>query len=519
MQQSRILNIFLASSITELKDERRDISNELSGDISSLLERDNYVVHFHKCENYHAGYDGTPIQLFLDQLLKDCDFSLFLFKTHLGERTEKEYYVARECQKTRKHVIFIYFLQTPEDTKEQKLKEFQANLDIDWEECKNIEDVEKKFLLGFLKRLGVKVDTSESDRFENSGESIFNKLVEAEEEKEALRARLRSIIDDVPSQIESIISSSTESNAAMIAQIKSLYFKADHWAMAINYEADAYRKLLSDYGEFIYKFGLYQKSKEIEDIYLRCIDFSKQLYGDDSTMTADAYHKIGRVYDCLKEYDQALNYHQSALKIRIRVSGRKDKRTADSYANIGIVFSEKNQNLTAIRFFYKALRARIRSREKDFRSISFDYNNLGWLFCIQDQYRIALVYLNKALEIVDSTDEIVTPYIYNNLGFAYMCINRNSEALHYLQKAIKIREKNLGVEHPDTVESYINIGFLHEKMKNNDLSLQYFKKALSIHPILIKPIHHIIRGSYNWNRLLSANGNEDAYSYLKRNWR
>lgn len=79
----RPINIFLGSSIVELKDERKDLSCDISGDIEHLLRKDNINVHFVKCENNHSGNDGSSDQDYYNQLLKDCEYSVFLFKTRI----------------------------------------------------------------------------------------------------------------------------------------------------------------------------------------------------------------------------------------------------------------------------------------------------------------------------------------------------------------------------------------------------------------------------------------------------
>ena len=49
MQQTKIIKVFLGSSITELKEERGDISS-LGDDISNLFSQDNIAIRFVKCE-------------------------------------------------------------------------------------------------------------------------------------------------------------------------------------------------------------------------------------------------------------------------------------------------------------------------------------------------------------------------------------------------------------------------------------------------------------------------------------
>lgn len=516
MQQSKTIKIFLASSITELKDERVKLSDNISGNISNLLEKENNFVHFIKCDDDHAGNDGTREQDYYNKLLRDCEYSVFLFKTHLGDRTEEEYAVARELQKTQRHVIFTYFLNIPEEMMEQRLKNFRAGLETDWELCNNIDDVEKRLILGLLKRLGVKINTSRTDRIEQTGENLFKQYQNAWIQQKEIRGRLHRFLEDIPTQIESVMSSDSESIAGRIIQAKTLYSKADHWAKASGYEKTKYLDLLSDYGGFIFRYGLYGGA---EAVFLQYIKLLKELHGSKNLEFAMACSRIGALYDCMKNYKLSLNYHKVALKTRIKILGRNQLVIADSYVHLAIVYSELNRNMAAIWYFYKALHVRKKILGKLNPLLASDYNNLGWLFCIQNMFNLAQLYLHKAMDVVDVTDNVVTPYLYNNIGVAYMFTNHNREALYYLKKAIEIRERDLGPEHPDTVESYINIGYLFEKMNDKDKSIEYYNKALSIPHKNIKPIHHAIRRSYNWNKVSYALTQKGAFSYLQSNWK
>ena len=118
----KFINIFLGSSIVELKDERKDLSCEITEDIEHLLRKDNINVHFVKCESNHSGNDGSRDQDYYNQLLKDCEYSVFLFKTRFGARTAEEFSIARELQKTKKHVIFVYFLHTTYSRRHKRAK-------------------------------------------------------------------------------------------------------------------------------------------------------------------------------------------------------------------------------------------------------------------------------------------------------------------------------------------------------------------------------------------------------------
>ena len=54
MVTTRVVKVFLASSITELEDERNTIGG-ICSDIENLFKQDNVFVRFDRCENYHKG--------------------------------------------------------------------------------------------------------------------------------------------------------------------------------------------------------------------------------------------------------------------------------------------------------------------------------------------------------------------------------------------------------------------------------------------------------------------------------
>lgn len=498
MNITRIIKVFLASSIKELKDERRDISGEITDDLSRLLEQDRIIVHFEKCESNHAGNDGTREQDYYNQLLRGCDYSIFLFKTHLGDRTEEEYRIARELQKEGKHLIFPYFLQTPEESKEPQLVEFQTNLDIDWEECKNIEDVEKRFILGLLKRLGVKVDTSESDEIGQTGESIFKQFEDADRKKEEAKSLVHKFLDSIPEQIESIMSSPTESIAAKIAQARDLYSKADHWAAATAYDKEKYSNLLFGYADFLDDYGMYNDS---EAIWLQHISLVEELHGTESVEAATSYNNIGTVYWKKGEYDKALEFYGKALEISEALPETEHNDTATTYNNIGTVYCDLHDYDKAMEYYFKAMEMHEKTLGKDHQDTATNYNNIGSVYDMQGDYEMALKYYFKALAIFEkafSTENFSTAASYNNIGLVYKEQNDFGKALKYYFKALAILENVHGTEHPDIATIYDNIGMVYDEQGDYLKALEYYLKALAIRENVLSMEHPDIATSYNY---------------------
>lgn len=77
MPTTKIIKVFLASSITELKDERNVISSTITEEISYLFQQDDIIIQFKRSETVHEGNTGEPDQDKLDRLIGECDICLF----------------------------------------------------------------------------------------------------------------------------------------------------------------------------------------------------------------------------------------------------------------------------------------------------------------------------------------------------------------------------------------------------------------------------------------------------------
>ena len=138
MQQSKTIKIFLASSITELKEERKNISDYIMSSIKPLFENDGVDIRLFKCEDNHSGNLGKPTQDEIDKRLQESDVSIFMFKKKAGEKIIQEFNIARELQKKDRHEIYVYCFDTPERSKSKELKVFQQLLENEglyWKTC------------------------------------------------------------------------------------------------------------------------------------------------------------------------------------------------------------------------------------------------------------------------------------------------------------------------------------------------------------------------------------------------
>lgn len=90
-----LINIFVGSSINELKEERNalaDIINELN----VKLKKSEIFLYLNKCEYDNGFMHGLPTQDLVDTQVVDSDYSYFIIKTFFGKWTRHEYELAHK---------------------------------------------------------------------------------------------------------------------------------------------------------------------------------------------------------------------------------------------------------------------------------------------------------------------------------------------------------------------------------------------------------------------------------------
>ena len=400
MSTPRLVKVFLASSITELKDERLSMS-ALGDDISNIFLRDEIVVRIVKCENFHAGNVGPHDQEYIDRQLRGCDLSLFVFKNTVGEWTRHEYAVARMLrQEQQKHELFVYFLSDPDGKKDASVADFQQQLRKDgvyWKEY-SASEVKYRFLVGILNHLGITVGgrSAEAEAEAKDADERFEQFEQGEVQRQQRMQQLHQDIDNLLAQIPAVLADESQLVSTRIVEVMGLYQKADCWASKTGYDKEKYSDLLFDYAQFLDKYGMYY---DAEAVWLRQIPLAEELYGKEHENTATSYNEIGSVYWKQGDYPEALEYYGKALAIREKVLGKDHPDTATTYNNIGGVYDDQGEYPKALEYYGEALAIKKKVLGKDHPSTAASYNNIGSMYYQQGKYREALEYLEKALKI------------------------------------------------------------------------------------------------------------------------
>ena len=514
MATSKTIKIFLASSITELHDERLYLCDYIMKSVRPLIKNDNVEVELFKCEDIHTGNNGRSAQDEIDDILKESDISVFLFKKKAGPDTIHEFKMARELQKTKHHEIYVYVQDIPDDERSDELRKFLSKLErqkknrLYWKIFKDVDSIEKQFVIGLLQYerhlLGIKIapDIEQESVVEKDGDARFAKFESNEKDylqKQApLREMLHQDIEKLLLQAKSVMEDESDTIAARIFETKKQYEKADLWASKTDYDREKYADLLFNYAQFLYRYGLYRDS---EAVYLRQIPLAAELYGTEHENIAASYNDIGVVYLDQGDYPKALDYHFKALEIFEKALGKDHPNTASSYNNIGGVFDDQGNYTKALEYYFKALEIREKVLGTEHSDTAQSYNNIGVVYWEQGDYPKALEYYFKALEIDEKVlgkDHPGTATDYNNIGKVYDDQGDYPKALEYNFKALEIKEKVLGKDHPATATSYNNIGSLYYHQGDYPKALEYLNKALEIRKKKLGPNQPNTKNTQEW---------------------
>ena len=507
---AKTIRIFLGSSIDELKYERILLADYINSTVAPIFEQTRVFLRLFKCEDDPSGNIGGSSQDVTDKELEASDLSVFLFKKKGGVKTFREFKLARDLQKTRRHEIFTFFFDVPENEKSQELKDFQQRLEKEefyWKTCDSIDSLKAQLLPALLKQIIGKeaVDNLEkSNSFETEGDACFKeyegnkeKQTQLQERQNQLREELHQYIDNSLKEIKDTIENEDINIAVRIAKVIELYQKADQWAAATAYDKEKYSHLLYDYAQFLNKYGLY---KDAEEVLLRLISIAEELYGKEDKSTAASYNEIGLVYMGQGDYGKALDYYFKTSEIIEKVLGTEHPDTATLYNNIGLVYDNKGDYDKALEYYFNALTIRERAFGTEHADTATSYNNIGLVYKDKGDYDKALEYYFKTLEIFEKilgTEYPSTATTYNNIAEVYYTQGAYDKALKYHFKALEIREKVLGTGHPDIATSYNNIGTVYVGQGDYDKALEYYFKDLAICEKVLGTEHPSTATSYN----------------------
>ena len=213
------------------------------------------------------------------------------------------------------------------------------------------------------------------------------------------------------------------------------------------------------------------------------LNILKKTFGEQSSLTAKAYYRLGSVLSEKGILDEALKYNLKALEIRLVVLGEGHPDVVQSYNKVGNIYSDQSQYELALNYYQRAIDILKKKRGEEDSKVADIYFNVGNLYYNQVEFELALSYYQKAIDILKKTkseENSQVADIYYNIGNLYNYQSEFDLALSYYQKALVGYKKTLGEEHPKVANTSSNIGSIYNDQGKYELALTYYQKALAI---------------------------------------
>ncbi|MFN6485624.1 tetratricopeptide repeat protein [Nostoc sp. DedQUE02] len=183
-----------------------------------------------------------------------------------------------------------------------------------------------------------------------------------------------------------------------------------------------------------------QNYPQAKESYLRTLELSQKLQGVEAAQIksslASTYHQLGYVAQVLREYDQARDYYQQALEIKIEFGERYS--CASTYHQLGNVAQDLREYHQARDYYQQALEIDIEFGER--YSCASTYHQLGIVAQDLREYHQARDYYQQALEInIAFGDRYSCARTYHQLGIVAQELREYHQALDYYQQALEIK--------------------------------------------------------------------------------
>ena len=312
-----------------------------------------------------------------------------------------------------------------------------------------------------------------------------------------------------------------------ICQFHSEFFPAkDYYSAAvkliegseISWDDEIVASAYTDLGNANYLLGNHQQAKEY---YERALSIRLKKLGPEHTDVARTLHNLGSLHNTMDNHQQAKEYYERALSIRLKKLGPEHTDVAGTLDNLGNLHNTMGNHQQAKEYYERALSIQLKKLGPEHTDVARTLHNVGNLHNTMGNHQQAKEYYERALSIQlkklgpEHTDVARTLH---NVGNLHNTMGNHQQAKEYYERALSIRLKKLGPEHTDVARTLHNLGSLHNTMDNHQQAKEYYERALSIRLKKLGPEHTDVAGTLdNLGNLHNTMGNhQQAKEYYER---
>ena len=229
-------------------------------------------------------------------------------------------------------------------------------------------------------------------------------------------------------------------------------------------------------------FDYFEKSLKIRN---------RKLEGDHPDI-AESLLAVGEIENELGKTDSAFQKIQRALDIHQKVFGEEHPTTAKTLGVLGNVFSDEGNQDRAIEILQQAIDIFEKNKKEEQADVVRLYFNLGEAYIQRGTYGQGLNTTQRGLTILEKLKGPEHPdraAFLNNIGKIYTERGEYTQALDFYQQALDVVEVHHGTRYPDVAESYKNIASVLRAQGQPDSALYFFKKSLELNKSLFGEDH------------------------------
>lgn len=197
-------------------------------------------------------------------------------------------------------------------------------------------------------------------------------------------------------------------------------------------------------------------------------------------------NNLGMYYWKSGQFKEALTYFFDALSLQTEKYPEKDLGRSAYESNIGLIYQELKQYEKAIEYHNKALATREKYNLLSEQSIS--YANLGICYKSLGDYDLAINTYKKGIALAKEANNLRQYYtLHDNLAGVYQVTGKNELAIANYKKALEA-PPSVGKNPKSDLSVYTNIAILYNKIGQPKTALSYTQKGKEIlerHPDLL----------------------------------
>jgi len=249
-------------------------------------------------------------------------------------------------------------------------------------------------------------------------------------------------------------------------------------AISLTTNAENEATYLYNLARLYFEQGLYV---EAESTLLKSMAITEEIHGLSNLMIVGPLNSLGTLYAKLMRSEEAENMLLRAIEILQKNSSTDSQLLSDVLNNLSIVYMDQGNALESEKTIKESIELMKFQKNSD-QSIGFATRlvNLARIYIKEQRMVEALPLIIESLELNkellgENHDDVARGY--HALGTIYSSDeNMQSEAEVAFLQALKIREDNLGITHPDTMQTLYSLSAIKLWDKKFEESLLYIRK-------------------------------------------